>query len=171
MPVTIMTDDRMAIGETVSAGPGSLRRLQAASPLLVGLLVPLVIVYMLDPAMLRHARFVITLLLVAVMVVAAALYIASVLTSGDVRSVILDVRNRVVELVMDGAFATSNLKVPFDEIATVKRIRVGGREGYGESRMLIELRNKQLIELPEDMTDADIATMLSALGRTGKATA
>jgi len=145
-----------------------LRRWQAASPLLIGLLIPLVVAYVLDFSALRHIRFLITLLLFSLMIVAAALYAASVLTAGEVRGLVVDTKRRLVEFVVDGMFASSRMVVPFDEIASVRRTRVGGREGLSEARVLVELRGRELIELPESTSDADIAAIMSSLGRTPK---
>lgn len=171
MPITAIAAQRIAIGEHAALDAAGMRRLQGASPILLGLIAPLILVYLLDPAALRQVRFLIAVMLVIMLVVASALYIASVLTSGNVRTIVIDRQQGIVEFFVERAFADALVKVPFSEIASVRRTKVGGRDEYGESCAVVELRNKQFIELPEGVTDADIETILSALGRVPRASA
>ena len=95
-------------GETARSGIN----MHALSPILLGILLPIVAIYIWDPAAMRHMRIVLYTVLFGLMCAAVGLFVYSVMNPGRIVSVVCNKADRVVELTWQGVVATKSMAVP-----------------------------------------------------------
>lgn len=155
------TSSPMLFGEAGWEATGAMRWL---SPALIGLCGPIVFGLMLFPGAMEHARFTLTLLLLALLVVCVIAYIASVVSPGRIVSVLIDREARVVDLVSSGLVASQTRTLPFEDIADLRMVMSYDDDGYASDSAELHLRAGDIIQLPAAMTRADVAVARRALG-------
>lgn len=159
-----ITNDRIVLGDLGAAQAERHINLHAASPILIGLTVPMVAVYILDPGALQHARLMLPLLLVSLFFVSLVLFAHALLIPGDVKAVAFDATARRVNLVREGLFSKNNLDIPFSQVAGLRMNRDYDGDGYDTVTAQLVLVTRDVVDLPEGTTEADLATIRRATG-------
>ena len=138
--------------------------LHAMSPILIGLAAPFVLLYVIQPSMMEHASFVATLLMTAVFVISAAIYVHSVLSPGRIVAAAFDPEGQTVTLVRAGRFAISNREVHFKDIAGVGMTIDYDDDGYPTRSAELRLRDGRIFTLPEGTEESHILSLREVLG-------
>lgn len=146
------------------AGPGAYKGLHALVPVLVGLTVPIIVFWLFDPRALGNGRLVLHIVLLAVGIVAAAVFFMSLINPGSIVQASFDPARRTVDLVRSGAFANNILTLPFSRIVSARMETIYDDDGYQQRVPLLVLGNRETYPLPSGTTDADIANIRALLG-------
>lgn len=136
----------------------------AASPVILGLVAPILLMMVIDPSMLRHAQFLIIAVLIPMLLVSIALYAYSVINPGEVAGLIADPSNRMLQIVQSNRFATRRTELPFNEIDAIRMTSVYDRDGYAVQRGEIELQSGMRIELPTVLGVAEVKALKFVVG-------
>lgn len=136
---------------------------RAASPVIIGLAAPILLMLIIDPSALKHARFLVVAVLMPMLFVAIGLYVYSVLDPGDVRGVVADIANRRLDVIQSNYFATRKTVVPFADIAGAKLVHGYDPDGYPMSVAEVVLVNGDRFALPPETTEADMKDLRAAL--------
>lgn len=137
---------------------------QFASPMLVGLSLPFVVIYFLNPDALAHVRLVVTLGMLLAFVMASVIFVHSVMSPGELTALAFDRSSRIAELVRSGMFATTVRPIPFDQIASVDVSLDYDRDGYPTSIAELTLVNGDALLLPPETSELHVSAIRSALG-------
>jgi hypothetical protein len=149
----------------VDPAAGNVSRLaQAAAPVVIGLMAPILLMQLLDPAILKHARFLVVAVLIPLLLVSVAIYVYSVLNPGDVCGLVVDPKARRVEVVQANMFASRRTGIAFSDIAKVHVVAGYDRDGYAESRAELVLLTGERVPLPAGTADAQVLAMRRAIG-------
>lgn len=152
---------------TMDLEAGAVSRLgRAVAPVIIGLAAPILVMLVIDPSALKHARFLVVAVLMPILFVAIGLYIYSVLNPGAVRGLVADMASRQVEIIQANLFAARKTAIPFADIASARVIHGYDPDGYPVSIAELLLRNGDRIELPAETTEAEVQELRRALGLT-----
>jgi hypothetical protein len=151
----------LLFGEAHWEATGALRWL---SPALIGLCGPIAVGLALFPGAMDHARSTLTLLLFTLLVVCVIAYIVSVVSPGDVVSLLVDRQTRVVDVLRSGLFASRVQTLAFDEIADLKLASQYDDDGYAYQSAALHLVDGTIIALPASLSAADVSVVRRALG-------
>jgi len=141
------------------------RRFHAMVPVLLGLLVPALVLFVVDRRALGSASVLLHIYLIAIFVIATLAYIVSVFDQGEVTNAIFDKATRLVTIERTGLLAVKNEEIPFSEIASVRLETRYDDDGYKSAVPLIVLATREVVPLPSGSTEADVAAMREILGR------
>lgn len=143
---------------------GAMTRIgRAASPVIIGLAAPILLMMVIDPGALKHARFLVMAVLMPMLFVAVGLYIYSVLDPGEVRGVVADIAQRRLEIVQANLFATRKTTVPFSDIVSARLVHGYDPDGYPLSVAEVLLESGERIVLPPETSEAEMQALRSAL--------
>lgn len=145
------------------AGPGGIS-FHALSPILIGLAAPFVLLFVIEPAMMEHVSFIATLLLSAVFVISAGVYVHSVLSPGKIVAAAFDPDGQTLTLFRAGRFATSNREIHFKDIAGVGMSVDYDGDGYPMRSAELRLRDGRVFILPEGTEESHILSLREVLG-------
>lgn len=138
--------------------------LQMLSPILLGFTAPLLAVGLIDPVGLRHGRLLFVVLLTAVLVLAAFLFLLALLWPGDLVAVVIDGRNRQLAFVHRGLLADMAVEAPFEQVASIGIEQRFDPDGYPFTQAEIRLRDGQRVPLPPGTTVSSMAAARRRLG-------
>lgn len=140
-------------------------RLHAIAPVLVGLLAPALVLMFVDPRALSSASVLLHVYLGAIFVIAVGAYTVSVFDQGHVTRIDFDDADRVLAIERTGLVAKKTALIPFSDIATLRIETRYDDDGYKRNVPLIVLTTREVMELPESLSESDIATMRRLIGR------
>ena len=149
--------------EAQSAGSSGVN-MHALSPILIGLAAPFVLLFVIQPAMMEHVSFVATLLMTAVFVISAGIYVHSVLSPGKIVAAAFDPAGQTVTLVRAGRFAISNREIHFKDVAGVGMSVDYDDDGYPTRTAELRLRDGRIFNLPEGTEESHILSLREVLG-------
>jgi len=153
------------VDETAEAATtGGYRGAQALVPILIGLSLPIVLFTLFDPRALGNARLVLHMIMMAIALVAATLFVLSITNPGTVVLASFDTVRRTVELVRSGTYANNVLTIPFDRVASIRIDTVYDDDGYYQRHGVLQLISGDTHRLPAGTTDADIREIRAATG-------
>lgn len=138
---------------------------QALIPILLGLAIPAIATAVFFPSLLSNKALVFGFFLMAIFVVASVIFIRSVFNPGSVVEATFDTTTRMASFVRLGTFATSITTVPFDNVAKVYLDSHYDDDGYKSFQPMIELKDGDVIELPEGTTQGQINSIRAMIGR------
>jgi hypothetical protein len=136
------------------ATSGGVRGYAMLVPVLVGLIAPLVLIVLLNPAMLENARAGVMTLLVVLFCLVTLIFIYSVFAQKVLARVIFDPALRKAQFVHESLFAADIEELPFDRIRELRVHQHYDRDGYSAPRAELVLRNGDVILLPEGILAA-----------------
>lgn len=159
------THDMIVTDGSIDIDDNAMPRLaRAVSPMMVGLIAPFIVLALIEPAALRHIRFLTIAVLLPTLLIAVALYAYSVLSPGVVCGVVVHRDVRHLELVQANAFSIRRLPLAFTDIAAARIVETYDRDGYGTREAVLILHSGERIALPEGTTAGDIAAIKTAVG-------
>lgn len=138
---------------------------RAVVPCVVGLSAPMLLALLIDPALLRHPQFVITVVLIPLLMGATAIYTYCVLVPGNVCGLVADPESRKVHVIHANLFATRTVVLPFEAITAIHSVSSYDRDGYGERRVELVTRRNERFLLPEGLSQTEVAELKRMLGR------
>ena len=136
----------------------------SASPLILGLIAPIVVLMVIDPSALRHAQFLIVAILLPLLFASIAIYAYSVLNPGDVAGLLVDPAERAVVLTQANGFASRRTAIAFEDIVNARIVANYDRDGYATTRGELALQSGERILLPAGMTEAHLKALRLAVG-------
>lgn len=134
------------------------------SPILIGMVVPFLLLYLIDPAILRHVRLVVWIALSLMFVITTVLFMISLWCTGTLTGVICDRNRRSVELLWQTPLSTKSQEVPFKDVSALRVRAQYDDDGYTDSAAELILRSKQCVTLPAGTTETQLAPMRAAIG-------
>lgn len=123
----------------------------AASPVLIGILAPIIVVALVEPSLLRHAHFMIMAVMLPMLLISISIYAYSVINPGDVSGLIVDAGHRKLQLVQSNIFAMRRTELSFNEVSAIRVTSLYDRDGYATQRAELELQSGQSIGLPSTL--------------------
>lgn len=148
------------VGENASP-----RRLHAIAPILIGLMAPVLVLLLVDARALGSATVILHIYLGAIFVIATAAYTVSVFDQGQVTRIEVLAAERAIAIERTGLVAKKTINVPFQDIASLRIETRYDDDGYKSNVPLIVLSTREVIELPDTMSEQDIAGMRRLIGR------
>lgn len=145
-------------------GSSAYKGYHALVPILIGVSLPIVLFSIFDPRALTNFRLVLHFMLAAIALVAAAVFFLSVTNPGNVVQITFDAKTRRTEIVRAGAFANKVVTVPFDRVAAVRFETAYDDDGYQSRRGLMVLKSRDMVELPDEATEDDLAEIRRMIG-------
>ncbi|MFM9940739.1 MAG: hypothetical protein ACKVP7_14745 [Hyphomicrobiaceae bacterium] len=137
---------------------------RAASPVIIGLVAPILLMMIIDPSMLKHARFLIVAVLIPMLIISIGIYTYSVLNPGEVCGLVVHQAARKLEIVEANIFASRKTEVAFSEIANARVVAGYDRDGYPTSVAELVLRTGQRVPLPAGTADVQVKALRLAIG-------
>ena len=158
----------MSLEQTVRIGVETESRFlghHALAPVLIGLAAPALVLFLIDARALGSASVLLHIYLTAIFVIATGAYTISVLDQGDVTRVSLDKASRIITIERTGLLARKAIEIPFSDVSSLRIETRYDDDGYKMNVALLVLSTREVIELPEQTTEADMANMRAVLGR------
>ena len=163
----IAYDDRQLVLDTAASGLAVRQSgigLHTTSIMLMGIAMPVVLLFAIQPSVMREAGPVALYVMAAVFAISAGIYVHSVLRPGRLASAAFDSAGRTVTLVWSGAFATTNREIHFADIAGVAMSVTAGTDGQPCRSAELYLKNGQKVPLPEGTEDSHVLAVRELLG-------
>jgi hypothetical protein len=151
--------DEMWIGDAVGRGLS-----RWMSPLLIGLVAPIVAGMFLVPEVLRDALGIVALLLSVALMIAVGGYIVSVLMPGEPAALGVRPETGTVAVVLRGVLAQREILVPFKEVAKLASAKSFDHDGYERSAVELKTRDGDAWIIPCDVDDTKLAQLRSVIG-------
>ncbi|MEZ5775943.1 MAG: hypothetical protein R3D33_14940 [Hyphomicrobiaceae bacterium] len=148
-------DATIVVGESLD----SFAARHPLAPVLTGLVLPVVFMLVLAPGALKSAEFVVVLSLVMVFVVAATIFVHSVLSPGRPIRATVDQTRRVLEIVRQGTFVQSQRTLAFADIAAFEIVYDTDRDGFSTAWPEITLRSGETVELPRGLGERELGLL------------
>ena len=165
MTIAQTFESRLVLSDgSVDPETGFASRVNAAAPLIIGLVAPILLLVMIDPMVLRNAPFLVATILFPMLGFSVAVYAYCVLNPGDVVGLTADRNTRVLELVQANFFATRRTAIPFDEIASLRMVQDYDQDGYAVRRAELVLGSGERMALPPVGDPAELEALRSAIG-------
>lgn len=136
----------------------------AMVPFLLGLAGPVVLLVAISPHSLPRMPFLIAAILGAALVITLAIYVFCLAVPGAITAILADRRSGILELIEANIFATRSTTLGFDQIAGVNTVSEYDADGYAVSHAVLALRGGENIELPDWVSDGEIAALRKAVG-------
>ncbi len=140
------------------------RILSSAGPLTLGLLLPVLAIVLIEPASLRHARFITIFVLLPLFVMALCAYFFAVLSPGEIVGVTLDADRRRLELVQANILSTRQTELPFASADRFRLMRHYDDDGYATDSVTLELRDGRVLRMPAGITPDQVRAMNLLIG-------
>lgn len=138
--------------------------LRALSPFLIGLVVPFLVIYLMDPAMVRPVRLVIWLGLMCLFLLSCGLFVFSAMSQQRLTNVVCDPATASIELTWRGPLSSEFQSIPFKDIAFVRLRSDETEDGYPTSVPELVLRSRQVIALPPATTESQVRVLRAVIG-------
>ncbi|MEQ1672017.1 MAG: hypothetical protein ABL893_14250 [Hyphomicrobium sp.] len=140
-------------------------RRHALAPILLGLAAPMLFFLIVDPRAATNASVILNVYMIALFIIATAAYLISVFETGEVTSVTIDKPAKTVIVERTGMLAKSATAYEFADIATVRVETHYDDDGYKTLMPVLVLTTRELVELPEGTSEADVAAMRALLNK------
>jgi hypothetical protein len=127
------------------------------SPLLVGLIAPVLAGLFLFPELLRDALGIVALLLGVALLIALGGYIVSVLLPGAPAALAVRPETRTVAVILRGMLAQREIVVPFKDVAKLANARSFDHDGYERTAVELKTRDGDSWIIPCEIDDAKLA--------------
>lgn len=162
----ITATGRYSLGATTAdAADGRLPRFAGgAGPLTLGLLLPVLAIVLIEPAALRHVRFLTLFLLMPLFFLALFAYVYAVLSPGQVVGITLDAGQRRLELVQSNGFSTRHSALPFSDAVRFLHQRRYDDDGYAVEGVTLELRDGGMLKMPDGIALEQVRALNLMLG-------
>lgn len=131
----------------------------ALAPVLLGLAAPMLLFLLIDPRAVTNISVIAHVYMFALFFIAAAAYLVSVFEAGEITSVTIDKPAKTVIVERTGLLAKSLTAIDFADVATVRVETHYDADGYKTLMPVLVLTTRELVELPDGTTEADVATM------------
>lgn len=166
MSTVIREGDRLVLDLTDGDDHSTWRgiNLQYLTPLLLGLLLPLIAINYVDPTALRYWKLPIFLFLLAMFVLCTALFFYSAHFPGTINALVLHREERMVEIVWRNMISTTTQLVPFSDISALRVRNDYDQDGYAIPVAELVLRSKEPIRLPDGTTSEQLRPLRAAIG-------
>lgn len=138
--------------------------LHALAPILIVLAAPLVSLNVIYPSLLEGMSLPAVLLMGAVFVVSAGIYVHSVLSPGKVIAAAFDPAGRTVTLIHDGRFAVFNRDIHFTDIAAIGMAVACEADNNPTEHAELRLKNGRRFLLPEGTEESHILSIREVMG-------
>ena len=135
------------------------------APMLLGFTAPLIVLILLDPSVLSHARTAITSVLAILFVIVTVIFIYSVFAQKLLVSVALEPEAGVASFHYASTFASDTEEVPLASIRAIRTSQRYDHDGYASPSVELVMVNGDCIVLPEGVTAADAAQADALLRR------
>ncbi len=136
----------------------------AAAPLVIGLVLPILLFLLIDPLALLHAPFILSTILLPMLMFSVAVYAYCVLNPGNVVGVVAERGARALIIVQANFFATRRTTIERDEIVTLQMGPAQDKYGVVEPRAILVLQSGQQIGLPVVTADSEVRALKSIIG-------
>jgi hypothetical protein len=156
--------DELWIGD--AGGRGVLMWL---SPLLVGLIAPVLAGLFLFPELLRDALGVVGLLLALALLIALGGYVVSVLFPGAPSALAVRPETRTVAVILRGVLAQREILVPFKDVAKLVGAKSFDHDGYERSSVELKTRDGDAWIIPCEVDDAKLAQLRDVISKRTRA--
>jgi hypothetical protein len=151
--------DDVWLGESAAGGLS-----KWLSPLLVGLIAPVVAGMFIAPDLLRESFGIVALLLGLALLIALGGYIISVLFPGDPAALAIRPQSGSVAVVMKGVLAQREIIVPFKEVAKLSSAKSFDHDGYELSAVELKTKDGDSWVIPCDADETKLAHLRSVIG-------
>jgi hypothetical protein len=138
--------------------------LHAISLILIATAAPVVALNVIYPSLLDGINFPAMLLMVAVFVVSAGIYVHSVLSPGKIIAAAFDPAGQTVTLIHDGRFAIFNRDIHFTDIAAITMKFECGADSSPTEYAELRLKNGRSFALPEGTEESHILSIREVVG-------
>ncbi len=160
----IASADELWIGD--AGGRGMLTWL---SPLLFGLIAPLLAGLFLFPELLRDALGVVGLLLGLALLIALGSYIVSVLFPGAPSALAVRPETRMVAVILRSVLAQREILVPFKDVAKLVSAKSYDHDGYERTAVELKTRDGDAWLIPCEVDDAKLAHLRDVISKRTRA--
>ncbi len=144
---------------------GSRFTMHFVGAMMTGLAAPIFVFALIDPKVLAHGPFMLTLIMICAMLACTFMFACSVVSPGPVKAVTFDRDNRSMTVERQGCFASTNREVAFDQVATMQMINGYDDDGYGSSATpMVVLRSREGLLLPTGTDETHLQTLRAILG-------
>ena len=137
---------------------------QLLSPLLLGLLLPLMAANYMNPEAMRHLKMPIFLFLVGMFFLCTALFFYTAHFPGQLHSIAVHRDQRTVEITWRSMLATTSQVVPFDDITALRCRNSYDDDGYSQAVAELVLRSRGAVELPAGTDEEQMRPLRAAIG-------
>jgi hypothetical protein len=139
------------------------------SPLLIGLIAPVLAGLFLFPELLRDALGVVGLLLAVALMIALGGYIVSVLLPGAPSALAVRPEARTVAVILRGMLAQREILVPFKDVAKLASAKSFDHDGYERSAVELKTRDGDSWIIPCEIDDAKLAQVRDVISKRTRA--
>lgn len=166
MSQVFKSGDRLVLelGDPADEQPHFGFNFQLMSPLLLGLLAPLMVIHYFEPEALRHVKWLIWGFLLCMFLFCSALFFYTHHFPGKISSLVVDREARSIEIVWRNMMSSASQIVPFEEINALRvRHEV---DDAGNTRSVAELvvRSRPPLELPDTISEQQLRPLRAAIG-------
>lgn len=134
-------------------------------PVVIGLCTPVVSLLILAPGLMLNALPVLIPVLCVMLAATASIAIVSMLRKGAVRAVRVDAARGAVEITHAGVLADHTTRFPAMRIAAVEMAIDYDDDGYRWATPRLVLSDGEVILLPPDTTESQLAALRAAIAR------
>lgn len=152
-----------AVGQTFSVQSVRATTRNLLPTVLICMVAPVLVFLVIDPRAFSSATVIAHVYLPAIFIIAFVAYLISVFEPGEVTSVTIDRPSRAVVVERTGMLAKSAMSLSFMDIATARIEKSFDADGYETSMPVLVLTTREVIEMPEGTTEADVATIRAML--------
>ena len=138
--------------------------MNALSPVLLGLTLPLVVFMVATPMAFKRAGPILVILLVLLFLVALVVFLVSVFCKGPVTALALAPGAEVLEIYRAGPFATSQDRIDLVDIADLRIATFYDDDGYASRIPELVLEDGSTLHVPIGVDDGEVAQFRAALG-------
>lgn len=135
----------------------------ALPPILIGMLAPMVLFLLIDPLALTNASLIAHVYMCTIYFAASAAYLISLFETGEVTSATVDRPSKTIIVERTGLLAKSTTEIAFADVAAVRVESHYDDDGHQTTRPVLVLSSRDIVPLPANATEADIATMRAML--------
>ncbi len=135
----------------------------ALPPILLGFVAPLLVFLVVDPRALADFSVITHVYMFVILVVTAAAFLISVFETAEVTSVTIDRPSRTVRVERVGMVAKSEMDIDFADVATVRIETRYDDDGYQTAMPVIVLTTREVVQMPDCTTEADVAKIRAIL--------
>ncbi len=138
--------------------------LNALSPVLMGLTLPLVGFMVLAPMAFQRSGPILVVLLMLLFFVALVVFVVSVFFKGPIVALAANPGSGMLEIYRAGPFATSQERIDTDDVADLKVTTVYDDDGYAIRLPHLVLEDGATVEIPMMLDDSDVRLFRKVLG-------
>jgi hypothetical protein len=139
------------------------------SPLLIGLIAPVLAGLFLFPELVRDALGVVGLLLAVALLIALGGYIISVLFPGAPAALSVRPGTRTVAVILRGVLAQREILVPFKDVAKLASAKSFDHDGYERSAVELKTRDGDAWVIPCEIDEAKLTKVRDVISKQTRA--